>query len=81
MREFITEEMEVNEDTTMILDLLFNVLKYSLTKEGSQTVVRGIVTKIVKLNLLKKDHLPYFYLEGTITDYTEKLDVVFSSEV
>lgn len=81
VKAFIKEALTITEDTLIILDLLHDVLEYPLTDEGTKTVVRGIVTNIVKLNLVKKDNKHFFHLEGTITDYTAELEVVFSSKV
>lgn len=53
----------------------------SLEIEGTRTVVKGKVTSIGKFDLLKKDQKYYFYLDGTVTDGTDHLDVVFSSKV
>ncbi|XP_003426939.1 calponin homology domain-containing protein DDB_G0272472 [Nasonia vitripennis] len=71
----------LSEDTVRICEFIRDVLKESLKGEKIHTVVRGKVVNIVKLNLLKNEKGNYFYLEGTITDNTGNLDVVFSSEV
>lgn len=81
MKEFIDNLTKIDENTLVMMELLSDVLKRPLSDEGTRTIVRGIVTNIVKLNLLKKDDKSYFHLEGRITDYTEELDVVFSPEV
>lgn len=69
------------EHCPKICEFMKDVVKQPLTDEPERTVVRGKVTNVVKLNLLKAETGPYFHLLGTITDHTASLDVCFSSQV
>ncbi|KAJ8673454.1 hypothetical protein QAD02_004716 [Eretmocerus hayati] len=72
----------LNENTLKMCEFLCDVLKRPTNYQGERAIVRGKVVSIVKLNLLKDDNgSSYFHLEGTITDNTADLDIVFSSEV
>ena len=63
-----------------IVELMCEIVWPSID-ESTPTTVRGKVVNIVKLNLLKGENGSYFHLEGTITDYTASLDIVFSPQV
>ncbi|XP_011504250.1 PREDICTED: uncharacterized protein MAL13P1.304-like [Ceratosolen solmsi marchali] len=79
--DYLTKPTLLNEGIPKICEFMCEILKQPLMDESIQTVVRGKVINIVKLNLLKGDNGSYFYLEGTITDYTASIDVIFSSKV
>jgi hypothetical protein len=79
--DFLIKPTLLDPSIPRICELMYEVLEQPLTDEAIQTIVRGKVVKIVKLELLKGDSGSYFYLAGTITDYTANMDIVFSSKV
>lgn len=62
-------------------EAICDVIEMLKEKDRIRSVVRGKVINVVKLSLLKGEKGSYFHLDGTITDGTASLDVVFSSEV
>ncbi|XP_058789973.1 recQ-mediated genome instability protein 1-like [Phymastichus coffea] len=72
---------ELLNDYLPLYEAICDVLENSRKTDRIRTVVRGKVINIVKLNLLKNEHGSYFHLDGTITDSTANLDVVFCSDV
>ena len=71
----------IPENSFKVYEFICDVIKQPLKDDKFCTVVRGKVVNIIKLNLLKDEKGSYFHLDGTITDGTANLDIVFSSEV
>ncbi|XP_014210225.1 uncharacterized protein LOC106640646 [Copidosoma floridanum] len=71
----------LTEDGIKCCEFLKDSLKLCKKMDSARIIVRGKVKNVVKLNLLKNEKGQYFHLEGTISDDTANLDVVFSSEI
>ena len=78
---FINGPTILHESLPICYDFMYNVKRKIFPPKAARIIVRGKVKKIVKLSMLHGEDGYYFHLEGTITDTTDTMEVIFSSEV